>query len=81
MTIYYWSKRMRQHRVNDELLLGSEHTCIDWYNFIRDVCEENLINNRAPIGGVGLVNGVIEPKTVEIDESKLFHRKYHRGQW
>ena len=43
--------------------------------------EENLINNRAPIGGVGLVNRVIEPKTVEINESKFFHWKYHRWKW
>ena len=33
------------------------------------------------IGGVTFVDGQIEPKIVEIDESKFFHRKYHRGQW
>ena len=31
------------------------------------------------IGGYDEVTG--EPLVVEVDESKYFHRKYHRGQW
>jgi len=34
--------------------------------------------NADEIGGID-ANG--EPIIVEIDESKYFHRKYHRGQW
>ncbi len=36
----------------------SEHTIVDWYNFIRDVCAQYLIDHAQKIGGVG--------KTVEI---------------
>ncbi len=50
----------------------SEHTIVDWYNFIRDVCAQYLIDHAQKIGGVG--------KTVEIDESKFGKRKYNRGR-
>ena len=45
---------------------------------MRDVCEEYLERNPNELGGMDN-NG--EPIEVEIDESKYFHRKYHRGAW
>ena len=56
----------------------SGNTVVDWMSFCRDVCEQWLEDNSVEIGGLD-ENG--EPKVVEIDESKFFHRKYHRGQW
>lgn len=47
-------------------------TCVDWYNFAREVCEEYLLRHSEPIGGPGI--------DVEIDESKFGKRKYHRGR-
>ncbi|KAL3271847.1 hypothetical protein HHI36_022317 [Cryptolaemus montrouzieri] len=43
-----------------------------------EVCEQNLIDNAEPIGGL---DENFVPKVTEIDESKFFHQKYHRGQW
>jgi len=45
---------------------------------MREECAVWLANNTDEIGGVDN-NGL--PIVVEIDESKYFHRKYHRGQW
>ena len=45
---------------------------------MREVCEQYLEENSQQLGGLD-ENG--EPIVVEIDESKYFHRKYHRGQW
>ena len=56
----------------------SQHTLVDWSNFIRDVCAEDTRRNAVQLGGFD-ANG--QPIVVEIDESYFFHRKYHRGRF
>ncbi|KAL8602278.1 hypothetical protein ACOMHN_022791 [Nucella lapillus] len=57
----------------------SPKTVVDWCNFIREVCDEDLRRHPQQISGFDLQTG--QPIVVEIDETKYFHRKYHRGQW
>lgn len=45
-------------------------TAVDWYNIIWDVCAQYFVDHPAVIRGRSI--------EVEIDESKLGHRKYHR---
>ena len=52
--------------------------CIDWHNFVRDVCAQDLVLHPIQLGGLDQAG---RAKVVEIDESKYFHRKYHRGQY
>ena len=56
----------------------SQHTLVDWSNFIRDVCAEDTRRNAVQLR-VFDANG--QPIVVEIDESYFFHRKYHRGRF
>ena len=53
------------------------HTLVDWGNFVRDVCSEDVRRHPIQLGGLD-ANG--DPIIVEIDESKFFNRKYNRGQ-
>jgi hypothetical protein len=55
-----------------------EKTAIDWSNFLREECEVWMMNNPDEVGGIDDNGDAVE---VEIDESKYFHRKYHRSQW
>ena len=43
-----------------------------WFTFCREVCFEICIRNGSKIGGYDVI--------VEIDESKIGKRKYHRGK-
>ncbi|KAK7507258.1 hypothetical protein BaRGS_00001193 [Batillaria attramentaria] len=78
LLLYFWSADFPQGLVSRELQL-SRPTIIDWSNFIREVCEEDLRLHPQQVGGLDEATG--QPIIVEIDESKYFHRKYHRGQW
>ena len=75
--MYCWSHDMPQNLIMHETDIGTWHIIVDWCNFMREECQVWLTNNNEQIGGMD-ANG--EP-IVEIDESKYFNRKYHRGQW
>lgn len=64
--LYFWSQNFSNSMAVRHLEL-SEHTVVDWYNMIREVCSTDLINNPLVIGGVG--------HTVAIDESMVARRK------
>ena len=56
----------------------STNTVCDWMNFCHDLCKQYIEENPTEIGGF---NDNAQPLVIEINESKIFHRKYHRGQW
>jgi len=50
----------------------SERTIVEWKHFYREVCMQAIVSEPILIGGPG--------KVVEIDETVITKRKYHRGQ-
>ena len=69
---FYWLNRCTNEFVQNQLILGSKHTVVDWFNFAREVCATILFQTNEVLGGEG--------KVVEIDESKFGKRKYNRGR-
>ena len=67
---YWWCQGLDQWQIKLQLGLGS-HTAVDWDMFCRELCEVTLFEKREKLGGPG--------KVVQIDESKIGKRKYHRG--
>ena len=67
---YWWCMGVSQKNIIQQLQL-SKHTSVDWAMFCREVCLDVMNKQERKIGGPG--------KIVEIDESKVGKRKYHRG--
>lgn len=79
MFIYLWSIDLPLESIQRQCGINSDTTGVDWANFLRGVCRQDLQANPLQLGGMDMNNG--DPIIVEIDESKFFHRKYHRGNW
>ena len=71
--IYHWSfEELSCKKAQREFEIGSDHTTVDWRNFMRDICAEYFIAHPRAIGGPGM--------TVQIDESVFARRKANRGR-
>jgi hypothetical protein len=75
---YCWACDMPQTQMAREADEINRGIVIDWCDYMRNECQTWLDANAAEIGGID-ANG--DSIVVEIDETKYFHRKYHRGQW
>uniref|UniRef100_A0A146M924 Uncharacterized protein n=1 Tax=Lygus hesperus TaxID=30085 RepID=A0A146M924_LYGHE len=75
---YYFSHNITNydfliHETSDPSVTTSTAAIADWISYCREVCEAWAENQTLEqLGGIGTV--------VEIDESKVGKRKYHRGR-
>ena len=67
---YWWTQGLNQDQIKKQLRINA-NMAVDWDMFCRETCEVTIENKSEKIGGPG--------KFVEIDESKVGKRKYHRG--
>ena len=76
--MYLCSRNQSQTEMKWEGQIASDHTIVDWCSFRREVCDRHLQANPTELAAIDDTGA---PIVVQIDESKYFHRKYHRGQW
>ena len=67
-----WTVGLNESQIAQQLRL-SPNTAVDWCMFCREVCEVPIAERSQNLGGIG--------KRVQIDESKIGKRKYHRGHF
>ena len=67
---YWWCQDLNQSQIRRQLGINA-NTAVDWDSFCRETCEVTMLQKSEKIGGPG--------KAVQIDESKVGKRKYHRG--
>ncbi|XP_073816087.1 uncharacterized protein [Musca autumnalis] len=69
--VFMWTKRTGGlNDIIDEISIGLR-AAVDWNNFCREVCIHSSFQTQIEIGGPG--------KIVEIYETKVGKRKFHRG--
>lgn len=76
--IFCWSLELPQTIIRKEIDDADTHTVVEWSNFIREICEEDLANHPIMLGGIDEETN--QPKEVEIDDLYFFESKYNRGR-
>jgi transposase-like protein len=74
--MYWWAEEHSQKSLRRELHMGNK-TAIDWYSFCRDICINYNETHPVEIGGF---DGNGESLIIEMDETVITKRKYHRGR-
>ena len=69
---YWWCADLCESQVKTQLRIYS-NTIVDWSMFCREICELSIVRRSEPLGGKGI--------RVQINESKVGKRKYHRGHF
>ena len=67
---YWWCQDLSQWQIRRQLNINP-NKAVDWDSFCRKTCEITMLQKSEEIGGPG--------KTVQIHQSKVGKRKYHRG--
>ncbi|PAA85928.1 hypothetical protein BOX15_Mlig023551g2 [Macrostomum lignano] len=62
---YWWSMETKLTEAMSQCGIGSWSTIMDWHQFLRDICQQFLIDHPLELGSPG--------KEVEINESKFMH--------
>jgi len=78
LLMYCYSNDYSQRTTMVKADIGRAQTVVDWFNFFREVVGRFLVMHATEIGDI---DDQGQPIIVEIDETKYFHRKYHRMQW
>ena len=55
-----------------QLQIGSRETIVNWKNYVKEIYIEYFNLHRVTVGGINVI--------VQIDESNICKRKYHRGR-
>ena len=70
--IYWWSQENTSIRFCERELEMNHNTVVDWSNYLREVCANDILTQPLIVGGPGL--------TVEIDECLISRRKNQVGR-
>jgi transposase-like protein len=77
LVLLLWAKDYSQKSIAEEAHIN-KITTSKLTILLREICQEDFILQSQKIGGYDAKNNRI---IVEIDETKFFHRKYHRGRY
>jgi len=78
--LYEWCNDTPIRDIERECAVGHQ-TAVRFCRSCRNVCITHNVLNPVVIGGLTIVNGHVESRIVEIDETYLSRRKYNRGRY
>ena len=53
--VYLWFEDIQSHAIMEKQLKWAPATVVDWKNFMRDICVEEIIDDPEPLDGPGVI--------------------------